>query len=142
MATAQRFQTGTHRARHALIALALLSGLAACDKEDPPSAPAAVPGAAGQPTPARAEPGSVVAVEKHAETAWLSPDEVLVATLKSRFADAGLAGLAIDIVSSDGAVTLYGAVDSTTMRDRVARLAASVAGVKSVANKLVIARGS
>lgn len=48
----------------------------------------------------------------------------------------------IDVVASDGVVTLYGTVDSNADRATAERMAAKVAGVKSVKNDLVVLKGS
>jgi osmotically-inducible protein OsmY len=57
-------------------------------------------------------------------------------------ADPALKLLAIDAGASDGVVTLYGTADNKKNRDRAARVAAGVPGVKSVKNELVIVAGS
>jgi len=50
--------------------------------------------------------------------------------------------LAIDAGVSDGVVTLYGTADNKKNRDKAARVAAGVPGVKSVKNEMVIVAGS
>ncbi len=132
----------TRRAWRAVVVLALLSGLAACSKGEPSGASASAPSPGAQATPRGAEPVAAVAIEKRATASKPSPDEALAATVRSRLTEAGLAALAVDIVSANGAITLYGTADSSKTRDQAARLAWSVEGVRSVANELVIIRGS
>jgi hypothetical protein len=50
--------------------------------------------------------------------------------------------LGIDVVSADGAVTLFGTAPTAGDREKAARVAAGVDGVKSVMNNLVIVAGS
>src|SRR5262245_64777376 len=104
-----------------LIALALWSSLAACTKE--PVAAAAGSGneqvsaaahSAAQPQPVVASPTAA----ERPEAAKPSPDEALAERVKSTLAGAGLGVLAVDIASADGAITLYGTVDSAAVRDQ------------------------
>ena len=140
-------RSGPYPGRHAVFALALLSSLVECSKEPPPAAassgnqsPSApstqAAGASPEPTP------PIVMQENRTQPPQPTPDEALAAKVKSNFAEAGLPALAVDVASSNGAVTLYGTVDSSQLRDRVGRLASSVEGVRSVANQLLIVRGS
>jgi osmotically-inducible protein OsmY len=70
-------------------------------------------------------------------------NKVLAGKVKSALgADPALKLLAIDAGASDGVVTLYGTADSRTNRDKAARVASGVPGVKSVKNELVIVAGS
>jgi hyperosmotically inducible protein len=48
----------------------------------------------------------------------------------------------IDVVASNGAVTLFGTAETRMKRDTAGKVAASVAGVKSVENKLAVVAGS
>jgi osmotically-inducible protein OsmY len=56
--------------------------------------------------------------------------------------DPALGTLGIDVVSADGAVTLFGTAPTVGDRERAARVAAGVDGVRSVMNNLVIVTGS
>jgi hyperosmotically inducible protein len=53
-------------------------------------------------------------------------------------ADSDIKGLQINVDTSNGVVTLSGAVDNQTQIDRAGKLAADVQGVKSVTNNLTI----
>lgn len=70
-------------------------------------------------------------------------NKVLAGKVKSALgADPALKMLAIDAGVSDGVVTLYGTADNKKNRDKAARVAAGVRGVKSVKNEMVIVAGS
>jgi hyperosmotically inducible periplasmic protein len=56
-------------------------------------------------------------------------------------AEPGLHVLQIKVDTTDGVVTLHGAVDSKTARKKAEDLAAKVEGVKSVVNHLAVSRG-
>ena len=56
--------------------------------------------------------------------------------------DPAVGTLGIDVVSADGAVTLFGAAPTAGDREKAAKVAASVDGVRSVMNNLVIVAGS
>jgi osmotically-inducible protein OsmY len=86
-----------------------------------------------------------VELPKPVEPAKPAVDEnkVLAGKVKSALgADPALKMLAIDAGASDGVVTLYGTADNRRNRDKAARVAAGVPGVKSVKNELVIVAGS
>jgi BON domain len=147
METNRKLKIGARGAFRAVIVVALLSALPGCNRSE--STPGAV--AAGQDSvvqtsaPAATSAVDVApvrAVERRTDPPKPDPDEILAAKVKSRLNEAGLFALAVDILSASGAVTLYGTVDSAEARDQAARIASSVEGVKSVANELVIVRGS
>lgn len=78
-----------------------------------------------------------------ADAAKSLDDTALTARVKSKLiAEAGPAGLAIDVSTTGGVVTLQGTVDEAEVRERAVRAASGVDGVKSVENRLVVARGS
>jgi osmotically-inducible protein OsmY len=52
------------------------------------------------------------------------------------------AGSHVEVASDDGVVTLYGIVEGSAEKDRIALLALGVEGVRSVINNLVVVRGS
>jgi hyperosmotically inducible protein len=56
--------------------------------------------------------------------------------------DPAVGTLGIDVVSADGAVTLFGTAATAGDREKAAKVAASVDGVRSVLNNLVIVAGS
>jgi hyperosmotically inducible protein len=110
-----------------LLALLLLS-LTACT-ETPRGAQASV-----KPEP-KAEPT--------AQAPKLDPNEELAIRVRRALEAAGKIDVpAIDIRATDGVVLLYGTTGTKDERERAGRIAASVEGVKSVDNKLVIVRGS
>jgi hyperosmotically inducible periplasmic protein len=126
----------------ALLAGALAAGLAACSKEEPPKAAApAVVQPATQPAPAAAE----IRAEKSepAPPPKIDPDAELAGKVKTALhATQGLEALAVDVVASDGAVTLFGTADTRDSLEKAGKVASDVPGVKSVQNKIVVVRGS
>jgi len=70
-------------------------------------------------------------------------DAKLVAAVKAAFAaDSRLKSFAIDIRAANGAVELFGTVDAKSSQEKAEKIAAGVAGVKSVRNHLVLVTGS
>ncbi|MGB7542494.1 MAG: BON domain-containing protein [Burkholderiales bacterium] len=135
-----------HSALLAAITSALVLSLAACG-EKPPAQPAVKPvePAIGK-AESKAPPPAVVVeqnAEKSAEIAKANENAALAAKVRSAFADdRALKRLAIDATASDGMVTLVGTADTLAHRNKAAKIAAAVAGVKSVKNDLVILSGS
>jgi len=130
----------------AATAVAAVLSLGACDqiqslwKTDAPAQAQKAP--AGKIEIAAAKP---VELPKALESAKPPVDEnkVLAGKVKSALgADPALKLLAIDAGASDGVVTLYGTADNKKNRDKAAKVAAGVSGVKSVKNELVIVAGS
>ena len=131
----------------AATAVAAVLSLGACDqiqslwKTDAPAQAQKAP-AEGKIEVATAKP---VELPKALESAKPPVDEnkVLAGKVKSALgADPALKLLAIDAGASDGVVTLYGTADNKKNRDKAAKVAAGVSGVKSVKNELVIVAGS
>jgi hyperosmotically inducible periplasmic protein len=136
-----------HGALTAVTAAAAVLSLGACDqiqslwKSDAPAQAQKAP-AEGKIEIATTKP---VEIPKSLEPAKPPVDEnkVLASKVKSALgADPALKLLAIDPGASDGVVTLYGTADNKRNRDRAAKVAAGVPGVKSVRNELVIVAGS
>ncbi|HUL93897.1 MAG TPA: BON domain-containing protein [Burkholderiales bacterium] len=131
----------------AVAAAAAVLGLGGCDwiqslwKSDQPALQAQQAPAEG-----RIEiPKAPVVAPKPVEPEKPAIDEnkVLAGKVKSALgADPALKMLAIDAGASDGVVTLYGTADSKKNRDKAAKVAAGVPGVRSVKNELVIVAGS
>jgi osmotically-inducible protein OsmY len=140
-----------HGAFSAVTAGALVLSLSACDqiqslwKSEEKAKPAT--GAVAQPKRAEGtiEVAKAIEIPKSIEAPKPPIDEnkVLASKVKSALGeDPALKFLAIDAVASDGAVTLYGTANNRTLREKAARVASNVPGVKSVRNELVIVAGS
>jgi hypothetical protein len=133
----------------AVIAATAVLSLGACDQiqswwkgDAPASTQAQQAPAAGKIDIATSKP---VELPKALEPEKPAVDEnkVLAGKVKSALgADPVLKMLAIDAGVSDGVVTLYGTADNKKNRDKAARVAAKVPGVKSVKNEMVIVAGS
>jgi osmotically-inducible protein OsmY len=145
-----KWNTKGHGAFSAVSAGALVLSLAACDqiqslwKSEDKTNPVA--GAVAQPKPeAKIEVVKAIEIPKSLETPKPPVDEnkALASKVKSALGDdPALKFLAIDATASDGAVTLYGTANNRALREKAARVASNVAGVKSVKNELVIVAGS
>lgn len=124
--------------------------LSACDrikslwKSEDAAKPAA--GTLAQPAPPPAEAKIEVAKPGASGTVEIpkaDEDSMLAEKVKSALADdPALKLLAIDAGASGGVVTLYGTANTLANRDKAARVASGVPGVKSVKNQLVIVAGS
>ena len=116
------------------------AGLAACGDEPPVAKVEKGGHQATSQSPARlpvvAEP-QAPAAPKVDENATLAAR--VIAALRR---DPAVGKLGIDVVSADGAVTLFGTAPSAGDREKAARVAAGVEGVRSVMNNLVIVAGS
>jgi osmotically-inducible protein OsmY len=145
----ERLMSLNEKGRGALPALAAAAAvlfLGACDQiqslwksEPPPQAQAPAEGKIEVAKAKPAEPPKPLETEKPP----VDENKVLAGRVKSALgADPALKLLAIDAGASDGVVTLYGTADNKTNRDKAARVASSVPGVKSVKNELVIVAGS
>jgi hypothetical protein len=122
-----------------VLACALALGLTACSKEEPPKvAPPAVVQPAAQPEAKASE------IRTAPEpTPKIDPNAELAGKVKSALRAApGLGDLAVDVVASDGAVTLFGTADTRENIEQAGKVASAVPGVKSVQNKIVVVRGS
>ena len=81
--------------------------------------------------------------EKTAEAGKAIDDAALTAKVKSALVtEPGLKALAINVDTTGGVVTLHGTTDTPANRDKAGQVASGVQGVKSVTNKLEIAKGS
>jgi osmotically-inducible protein OsmY len=129
----------------AVIAAAAALSLGGCDwiqslwKSEPPPQAQQAP-AQGKIEIAAAKPAEA---PKPVEPPPVDENKVLAGKVKSALgADPALKMLAIDAGATDGVVTLYGTADNRRNRDKAAKVAAGVPGVKSVKNELVIVAGS
>ena len=115
-------------------------GAAGCGKtpapEEPaksaaPAAPIAAPAAKSQiAAPPRVDPAAA------ADAAQAAKVNAAIAT------DSRLKSFAIDVRAANGAIELFGTVDSKSSREKAEKIAAGVDGVKSVRNHLVLVSGS
>jgi osmotically-inducible protein OsmY len=70
-------------------------------------------------------------------------DAAITAAIKQQLSlDNDLSALRIDVDTQHGHVTLGGAAPNTLARDRASRIAAAVAGVRRVENRLLVPAGS
>ncbi len=123
-----------------IVGLGLALGLAACG--DKPPAAGQDPGrAAVAPAPPAPPPAAAPAQPAPAQADVVNA--ALAAKVKSALvADREVNALEIDVVAAQGAVTLYGTAPTRASRERAARVASGIEGVKSVTNKLAVVAGS
>lgn len=123
---------------NSLIAIALaLFVLAACGEKAPP--PQAAPQPAQPEAPlAKSEPQKPPAAAPQPD-----PDAELAASVK-KVLDTASAKISqgIDVTAKNGAVHLHGTVPSRTARRNAEKAAASIPGVSTVDNRLVVLKGS
>ena len=126
------------------ISLLLAAGLTACDKPGP----AEKAGKSMDQTASEAKNkiGDTVdkaekkMTEQSAKAGQAIDDTEITARVKSAvFGEPGLKTLQIHVDTVKGVVTLSGTVDSQAISDKARTLAAAVADVKEVSNKLVVA---
>ena len=106
---------------------------------EPPEEPRATP--SESPAPKAALPRAPTAAGKPAATRSVTDSE-LVARVKSAVLAQPLSALMFNVSVANGVVTLSGTADSAETRDKAARAAADVAGVKSVENRINVLSGS
>ena len=133
-------------------ALALAAALAACSKhEDDRTAGQKLDGAiaeakqAGAEAKADASRAADTAENKVKQAANATSEAVADATIVTKInaslmADDRLKATKIDVKAQDGHVTLTGTAPDTGSQTRATTLAAAVTGVRSVDNRLVVAR--
>jgi hyperosmotically inducible protein len=125
-----------------IVTAALLAfALSGCGQEPPPKPAVKVVPLPALPAPqetAKAEPA-----KPSAEAARAAADKELAGRVKAALgAERALNAHGIDVVASNGAVTLFGTAETRMKRDMAGKVAASVEGVKSVENKLAVVAGS
>ena len=123
-----------------LAACAVLVLLAACGEDAP--APAAVAPPAAQPA---VQPAVQPAPQKAAAAAPAAPDadaELAARVKRALEKGAGEIAQGVDVSAKRGVVNLFGTVASGAQRGAAGRVAASVSGVTSVDNRLVVVKGS
>ncbi|MDH3286325.1 MAG: BON domain-containing protein [Betaproteobacteria bacterium] len=123
--------------RSTLLAGVLMLGLAACGDK-----PAPEPAAKPIPPVTQEEPKKDEMKMAEPQTP-AGADANIAAKVKDALgADGGINVHRIDVNAESGIVTLYGTADTSDQRAKAAQIAAGVAGVKSVENKLAIVAGS
>jgi osmotically-inducible protein OsmY len=126
-----------------LIAVAAASAIALAvsgcgDEQKPKLTVTSVPPPAAPQDEAKPAPGKPAAGNVQA-----SNDQALAVRVRSALAAApGLNSHRIDVTVRDGSVTLFGTAESRQQQEAAAKVAAAVAGVKSVDNKLALVAGS
>lgn len=133
-----------HTGKHllpAVVAGVIALAVSGCGEEPRPK-----PAAKAAPPSAPAAPKAevmTVPVEPAVVSGQAAADQALAAKVKSALAaEPGINIHRIDIVAKNGAVTLFGTTESSKMRETAVKIAAAVAGVKSVESKLVAIAGS
>lgn len=122
---------------HRWIAAAFALALAACGGDTPPPAPPSPPE-----TPAPASTSAAPQAEQK-PAPQPDPNRDLAARVKSVLeAEAKIQAAAIDVTAAEGKVTLWGTAASEDERERAAKVAAGVEGVKAVENKIAVVQGS
>lgn len=125
-----------------LVLLAALA-LSACGESAPPPKPAPpkpAPPAQPAPKPAPAPaPAPTPSVEKPPQE---NPNTQLAARVKRALESASVQAAGVDVTAANGVITLFGTVPSSEEKNRAARVAGKVDGVKSVDNRIVVVRGS
>jgi len=90
-----------------------------------------------------AEKAEAAKAEAAKQAARAAADKELAGRVKAALgAERTLNAHGIDVVASNGAVTLFGTAETRAKRDMAGKVAAAVEGVKSVENKLAIVAGS
>ena len=124
-----------------MTAALLAFALSGCGQEPPPKPAVKVVPVPTLPAPqdaAKAEPA-----KPSAEAARAAADKELAGRVKAALgAERNLNAHGIDVVASNGAVTLFGTAETRMKRDIAGKVAAGVEGVRSVENKLAIVAGS
>ncbi len=133
------------------LSLLLAAGLAACDKKPGPAETAGkdldqtadavgrkIDEAGNKISEAGNKAGEKMS-EQGAKTGTVIDDAEITAKVKATiFAEPGLKTLQISVDTVKGVVTLSGSADTQASSDRVKALAAAVAGVKGVENRLAV----
>jgi hypothetical protein len=131
--------------RHLVLIFVSALSLAACsDQPAPKPAPqAATPKPAAEAPPAPAAAPAPAPVAKAPEAPKPDPDKELAERVKKALeGEAKIQAAGIDVTAADGAVTLWGTAATASERDRAARAAGKVDGVKAVQNKIAVVKGS
>jgi len=106
-----------------------------------PSEPATVPVPGASEAPVNPAGNVATPTEENRSAGAVVDDAMLTTKVKTALlADSDIKGLAINVDTSQGVVSLNGEVKNQAQVDRAAKLAGEVDGVKSVLNNLTIAK--
>lgn len=105
---------------------ALLVAFPACDDKSKTEAPEATATPAAAPT---AETATATETK-------LSDGDITAAVQRRLFADGTLHGVTVSVATTDGVVSLIGETDNLITKERAELLAATVKGVRSIANRI------
>ena len=129
--------------RHLVLIFVSALALAACGDAPAPKPapqPAAPKPAAEAPPPAAPAPAPVT---KATEAPKPDPNKELAERVKRALeGEAKIQAAGIDVTADDGTVTLWGTAATAAERERAARAAGKIGGVKSVQNKIAVVKGS
>ena len=151
-----RLNSGWTRLHVGAVAAVLVLSLAACGEKPPPATATAKIDSAADVAARQAKQAAAEAEKKKTDEAKQKADAARMAADAKAAADQGLAAkvkeaiqagpklknMAIDVRALDGEVTLFGTADNEAQRAQAQKIAAGVAGVKSVKNELKVVRGS
>src|SRR5262245_43319941 len=122
-----------------VLAVVIVSLLAACGEEPKPAAKPTPPPRAPAVKP---EPPKPMA-EVKPEPPKPDPNKELAARVKRALeGEAKIQAAGIDVTASDGKVTLWGTAATNAERNRAASVARKVEGVSAVDNQLKVVKGS
>jgi hyperosmotically inducible periplasmic protein len=130
-------------AKTTYLLLALFT-LAGCNKpENPPQSQPKPKAEAPAPAGSAQAATPQVQLAKVEQPAKPDPNKELAQRVKQALeGQAKIQAGGIDVSAADGVVTLWGTATTAGERDRAARAAARVDGVKSVTNKIAVVKGS
>lgn len=136
---------GRKRTRAAVVVAAVAFGLAACGRDEtPPVSPTPPPVTT---TPAPEQPIGMTGAPATADgtapgmtigTSAVGDAAVTAKVKAALMADADVRGLAIEVETKDGVVSLVGKVTGVAERDKALQIARGVEGVRSVSDGLAI----
>jgi hyperosmotically inducible periplasmic protein len=132
-------------ARHLVLIAVSALALAACsDTPAPkPAAKPAPPPVAEAPPPAAVPAPAPTPITKAPEAPKPDPNKELAERVKRALeGEAKIQAAGIDVTAADGTVTLWGTAATAAERERAARAAGKIDGVKSVQNKIAVVKGS
>ena len=111
--------------KNALLFLAVIAGLAACNRSDPRAQDV--------------EMRRIAEAADESKQAKPLPDASLTSIIKAALiSDSSLDANKIDVENRAGNVALHGSVESPAQRERAERIVMSVGGVRSVNNNLAV----